>query len=179
MCWSPAVRASGEGERQLPHSANWKYRPTAAIGVGEKRSLNVRIQRPPNAVRCNEGLGVIAPNDLLPKTSTRWRRLQSRFRSPNVPYTDIRICRNCRYAVIFLRRAWIPSAGENLSPFLRRILADTFSLEFVKQVRSDTNHLNDAFDRRLTLARAWAWRVCIYTCMIRENLDVNRRRSAP
>ena len=30
MCWSPAVRASGKGERRLLHPANWKYRPSTA-----------------------------------------------------------------------------------------------------------------------------------------------------
>jgi len=31
MCWSPAVRASGDGERQLHHPANWNYRPVPDV----------------------------------------------------------------------------------------------------------------------------------------------------
>ena len=44
MCWSPAVRASGDGERRLLHPANWKYRPRAAVELLGKLSFNVLAQ---------------------------------------------------------------------------------------------------------------------------------------
>lgn len=41
MCCSSAVRASGDGERRLPHSANWKYRPGAVVELSEELPFNV------------------------------------------------------------------------------------------------------------------------------------------
>ena len=39
MCWSPAVRASGDAERRLLHPANWCYRPRPGIRTSPKLPL--------------------------------------------------------------------------------------------------------------------------------------------
>ena len=45
MCWSPAVRASGEGERRLLRPANWNYRPVVAVEFLGKLSFKVQKTR--------------------------------------------------------------------------------------------------------------------------------------
>ena len=42
MCWSPAFRASGDGERRLLRPANWNYRPVADLDAFAKRPSNER-----------------------------------------------------------------------------------------------------------------------------------------
>ena len=42
MCRSPAVQASGDGERRLLRPANWNYRPEADIAGRQKQTVRDR-----------------------------------------------------------------------------------------------------------------------------------------
>lgn len=51
MCRSPAVRASGDGERRLLRPANWNYRPRPGIRTSPKPPLSTGVFR---EFRCHE-----------------------------------------------------------------------------------------------------------------------------
>ncbi len=83
MCRSPAVRASGEGERRLLHPANWKYRPRPGIRTSPKSPLSTVVFC---EFRCHEA----AVRDLTtPARSRRTRNASASTSNDRLPIKNL------------------------------------------------------------------------------------------
>ena len=83
MCWSPAVRASGDGERRLLHPANWKYRPTADLRFSRKLTFNGRLKR--HSLDLHKTKGPKVRRKILPWIGQTRSRLAKPRIEPDVP----------------------------------------------------------------------------------------------